>query len=549
VAVGQARYAVPSGAVFASPSGSDANAGTLAKPVRTITRALALVPSGGTVVLRAGTFHEQVTVSKNGVTIQNYPGEAVWLDGSSPVTSWVRHYQVWKVRGWSARFDASPSFTKGGKDGTSAGWQFVNSSYPMAAHPDMVFRDGSPMRQVRYKSQVAANSNTFWLDTATSTMYIGKSPVGHAMRGATLAKAISVRAADVTLRGFGVRRFGNSIWHIGAVTLEGARNRMSNMWVEQNATIGVGAITADATFDHVTIRRNGLLGIHAATSDRLRVLDSALTGNNTERFNTAPVSGGIKVGRLRTVTVANSNLSGNAGPGFWADQSVYDSRLFGNNIDGNTGAGIFLEISAVGTLVDNLVTRNKGNGVKVNNTSDVRIWNNTFVANNRNVNIVADSRLASNTSWGHDPRYPNDPTMTWVLGPVELANNVIGQLVSGNCLLCVEDYTFTRSAEQIGVESTANLYNRPGTSPQWTHVWSSGDTNPDVYTSLKRFQSATGQDGRSIGYDGSTAATTSGVLSSTARTAGNDAAVGLPSDLASAVGRASGTRWMGVWGR
>ena len=44
--VGAARYAVPAGAVFASPKGSDSNPGTVASPVKTITRALAVVGTG-----------------------------------------------------------------------------------------------------------------------------------------------------------------------------------------------------------------------------------------------------------------------------------------------------------------------------------------------------------------------------------------------------------------------------------------------------------------------------------------------------------------------
>lgn len=548
--IGSARYAVPSGAVYASPGGNDSWSGRAGAPVRTITRALQLVPAGGTVVLRTGLFHETVTVTKSGVTIQNYPGESVWLDGSVPVAGWTSYGSIWKRTGWTARFDSSPTFTKGAPDGTTAGWQFVNASYPMASHPDMVFRDGAPMRQVRYRSQVRSGTNTFFLDTATSTVYVGLRPTS-GMRGATIAKAISVRAPGVTLRGFGVRRFGNSVWHIGAITLEGTSDRMANMWVEQNASSGVAVVQTDASLDRVTIRRNGLMGVHADKADRLRITGSALTGNNTEHFNIAPATGGIKVTKTRTITITGSNLSGNRAPGFWADQSVYDMRLASNNIVGNTGAGIFLEISALAVVADNLITHNGGNGVKVNNTSNVRIWNNTIIDNSRQLNIVQDARLASNTSWGHDPRRPNpDPTMTWVLGPVEVRNNVLGLPGSGNCILCVEDYTHQRSAAQIGVTSASNIYNRTSSrSPQWTHVWSSGSTNPYVFTGLADFQRSTGQDRASVAYETSTAVTSAGSLTSAAALKGTTIATALPSDLATLTAHPAGSRQVGVWGR
>ncbi|KQZ90339.1 hypothetical protein ASD62_14630 [Phycicoccus sp. Root563] len=548
VGVGVAHYPVPSGSVFVSPSGNDAAAGTLSRPVRTIARGLALAPSGGTVVLRGGTYHESVTITRS-VTLQNYPHEAAWLDGSVPVSGWTKVGSVWRHSGWTPRFDASPTYTKGAPDGTAPGWQFVNAAYPMAAHPDMVFRNGVSQRQVKSLSLV--KEGTFYLDTKTSQLYVGSDPSGASMRGTDIAKAMSVRAPNVLIRGFGIRRFGNSVWHMGAVTLESPRIALANVVIDQMATTGVAAITSDILLNRVTVTNSGLLGVHAATADRFRVLYSRITGNNAERFNTAPVSGGIKVGRLRTITVADTTISDNYGHGFWADQSVYDMRLVRNNVVGNQGTGVFLEISSLAAVVDNLISNNTGNGIKVNNTSNVRIWNNTVVGNSRQLNIVQDSRLASNTSWGHDPRRPNpDPTMTWVLGPVQIRNNVIGLSKGGNCLTCVEDYTFKRSAAQIGVTSAGNIFNRTSTStPTWTHVWSSGKVNPYVYTALAPFQKSTGQDRSSVAYDTSAVVTLGGRLSSAAATKGAAIAVALPADLAALSGHPTGARKVGVWGR
>ncbi|GAA2737155.1 hypothetical protein GCM10009867_23250 [Pedococcus aerophilus] len=548
VAPGVARYPYPGGAIFVSPSGNDAAPGTSSRPVRTIARGIQLSPSRGTVVLRGGTYHESVTIFKT-VTLQSYPGEAVWLDGSVPISGWTKVGSVWRHNGWTPRFDSSPTYTKGAADGTAPGWGFVNPAFPMAAHPDMVFRDGVSQRQVKSLSLV--KPGTFYLDTATSQLYVGSDPSGAAMRGTDLAKALSVRAPDVLIRGFGIRRFGNSVWHMGAITLESPRNALANMVIDQMATTGVAAIASDIVLNQVSVLRSGLLGVHASTADRLRVLNSRLVGNNAERFNTAPVSGGIKVGRLRTITVSGTTISANWGHGFWADQSVYDTRLLHNNIESNQGTGVFLEISSLAVVVDNLIGRNTGNGIKVNNTSNVRIWNNTIVANHRELNIVADSRLASNTSWGHDPRRPDpDPTMTWVLGPVQVRNNVIGLARGGNCLTCVEDYTFRRSAEQIGVTTGGNIYNRPaGSTPTWTHVWSSGRTNPYVFTGLGSFQRATGQDRTSVSYEHGPVVTLSGKLTPGARTKGAAIAAPLPADLAKLSGLTAGSRRVGVWGR
>ena len=110
--VGSARYPVPSGAVFVSKSGSDWASGTLAAPLRTIQRAINIAPSGRTIVVRAGIYHESINIPSNRTfTIQAYPGEAVWLDGSSTVTGWVRSGSVWVKSGWTAAFNSTPGFT------------------------------------------------------------------------------------------------------------------------------------------------------------------------------------------------------------------------------------------------------------------------------------------------------------------------------------------------------------------------------------------------------------------------------------------------------
>ena len=74
--------------------------------------------------------------------------------------------------------------------------------------------------------------------------------------------------------------------------------------------------------------------------------------------------------------------------------------------------------------------------------------------------------------------------MTWINGPVEVRNNIIAG-TTGNCLLCVEDYSKQLTAEQMQVTALGNVYQRPTTSsPTWVAVWSTGAGNPKVFTTL-----------------------------------------------------------------
>jgi parallel beta-helix repeat protein len=337
------------------------------------------------------------------------------------------------------------------------------------------------------------------------------------------------------------------------VTVERPGVTLENVTVQDSATIGLGVTAADVTVRQATIERSGLLGIHAGTADRFRLLSSKVDGNNWERFNSAPVSGGFKAGRSRGILVSDSSISNNLGHGYWSDVSVYDTKILNSNLNGNAATGVFLEISARGTVANNLVMDNGAEGIKVNNTSDVLIYNNTVVRNARPLNIVQDPRTPANTSYGHDYRYPSDPEMDWQVGPVTVRNNVLGlPNDNANCVICVEDYTHTRTAAQMGVTSNGNVFNRATAGdPNWLAVWSRGstDANPAVYTTLTAYRSATGQDTSSLGYDGTVVVGSAGALATTAQGQASTVAEGIPSGIAVLVGQPSGAKRLGAWGR
>ena len=81
---------------YVSINGSDANAGTINAPFENINTALGKVVAGDTVLVRGGTYHEQLSFSKSGTSENNiivkaYPGEKPVIDGSNII-----------VAGWQA---------------------------------------------------------------------------------------------------------------------------------------------------------------------------------------------------------------------------------------------------------------------------------------------------------------------------------------------------------------------------------------------------------------------------------------------------------------
>lgn len=486
---------VPAGAIVVATNGNDANRGTADKPLRTMTQAVSMAGSGATIVLRKGTYHEAFrTPANKALTIRSWPGEAVWFDGSEVMTGFVKDGSRWRMGGWTVDFDNSPTYTRGAADKPDVDWSFINPAYPMAAHPDQVWIDGVVQRQVGSLGELAPGR--FFEDSKTQQLYLGSDPTGQEVRASTLGRALLAQGPDTTVSGLNFRRFSPSVPDMGAVVFTGERSKISNSVITEMATTGLAVINSDSSIRNVEVSYSGMLGIHAATADRL-VLDGVNSHhNNSERFNMAPVSGGFKFGLLRGLTIRNSSFNDNYGPGIWADESPYAMTIVDNEFKRNAGHGISLELSAKALVANNVISGNGGNGIKVNNTSEVEIVNNTFIGNGRSINIVQDPRTPENTSYGHNKARPKpDPTMPWVIGPVLVQGNVISHQTSGNCMLCVEDYSGRFTAEQLRVNATGNLYSqdRAG-SVQYFIVWSRGAGNPAVYHDLTSFRNATGQE-------------------------------------------------------
>jgi hypothetical protein len=459
--VGSQRYEVPVGAVVVAKTGDDAASGTPEAPVLTVRHALSIAPDGGTIVLRGGVYHESVVIERP-VTVQSWPGEQVWFDGSRRLTGWVADGDKWRLDGWDVDFDTSPTYVRGQADNDQKGWRFVNPDHPLAAHPDQVFVDGNALRQVA--SRDAVEHGSFFHDVDADQLFIGVDPSGRRVAASDLVRALAVRADGAVLRGFGVRRYAPSVPDMGSITLERPGIVMEHVEVADAATTGISVIARGVSLRNVHVIRSGMLGIHANQSDGL-VLDHVLSeNNNTELFNPAPVSGGLKVTRAVGILIESSVFRSNRGPGVWIDESTRDVKIVRTHVLDNAHHGISLEISATAVVVGSTIAGNDRSGIKINNTSDVQIWNNTIIDNAPSIYIAQDDRSHGDGSPGVDPRNPHDPAMTWLIGPVTIANNIIADPGREGCLLCVDDYTGERSPAEMQVTFEGNVYEQPSAS-------------------------------------------------------------------------------------
>ncbi len=426
--VGSATYPVPAGALFVAPSGSDSAAGSINSPLRTIATAVSRAAAGQTIVLRGGVYHEGgifISDAKIGLTIQAYPAEAVWMDGAVPVTNWVASGSVFKAGGWMAQFDHSASF----ETGSDAGG-FVNSAYPMAAWPDQLFVDGVQQQQVAANGSIGAGQ--FAVDYASHTLIMGSSPGGHTVEATNLANTFVVSAADVTMRGFGIRRYATSLPTSGTVYMARPGDTLQNMVFTDIAAQSISMYAGAMTVDHVTVLRSGLLGISGTQADGSTVTNSVVRYSNTEHFNPAPSAAAIKITCSRHIKIADNVLTDNTWvAGVWLDQSVVDFTITGNQLSGNGGGNmagnILAELSDTGIIANNTISGGD-TGVEIYDSGNIKVFNNTISGSSRgSVFLTQDERRETTPGIPHDPRQPvPDPTCPWLIRNVTISNNVFG---------------------------------------------------------------------------------------------------------------------------
>lgn len=542
-------YPVPAGAVVASPWGNDSAPGTVERPVKTVAAAIQKAADGGTVVMRAGRYHESVIVPPGRrLTIQPYPKEHAWFDGSKVVSGWKADGDAWRAP-WGVRFDRSPTYYRGAPDNTVEYWRFVGEEFPLAAHPEMLWIDGVAQRQVASRSQVRPGA--FFVDDATRSLILGADPTGRTVEASALQTAISLRAPGTMLRGIGVRRYGSAVPDQGVVTSYFPGMTLENVVVEDSGTGGIGFFAEKNTIRSSTIRRSGQLALQAGRADDLTIDRVLIESANNEGFNTAPAAGGIKVTSSRRIVFTNSRIVDTRGHAFWVDESVYDTRTVGNDIIGATGNGIYFELSAKGIIANNQIEGIGADGISLRNTNQVQVWNNTIRSRTRALDISQDYRKASNLSEpGHDTRLKlPDPTMTWIFGDIHVRNNVMEGGGDALILFGVQSYDHEYDASAQNITSNGNVFGwpAPDASPRWLVAWSRIGKDPSVYTDLGAFASARGQERTGHLRRGASVFDSAGRLDAQIANRSAVIAEGLPAQLAAVTGKPAGTRHLGAW--
>ncbi len=579
------NYPIPAGAIFMATNGNDNNSGTQASPVLTLNKAISLVPSGGTIVVRGGDYRDwynngsgSYAFATKSFTLQAYPHEQVWFDGADviPTTSWTSDGQGHWYMSWS-----TPSFCNGayydfpynnqskapsnltgtsGKTyssntGPCSHWdQYGNTeaNYPAAGDPQMLFINGQPMPEVDQLS--LATGGAFYYDWANKKIYISTNPSGNTVELASrpIALVLSATSGGYQIRGIGFKRYAtneyNNITEAAIYAGGGPNDVFENDVFTQMAAHGLGiGNSSGVVVNHDVFANNGFTGMtangHSSSggTDGLIIENSVINNNNTGHYglncSLSCAAAGIKLGHMVGFTVKNNIFENNAGHGIWCDTGCTNAVIVNNLVQNNTMSGIFYEVSDAGIIASNLTYNNGQYGIRVT-SADMKIYNNTDISSNSNGAIwIYDDARTPTSSPGSGPDTTN----------VQIVNNLLVNL--NNTVCAVESQGESNSGtntqpSQFYSAFDYNGYYRVNTGKKLMR-WNPYGVSETDYNSASAFYSGQGWDQHSLDYVGGSdpffVDLAGGNYQVRSSSAAYHSGTTIPSDVMAALGLSSGT--------
>ena len=386
-------YQVPNDAMhvyYIAPDGrADAPGATLAEPT-TLTSAIAKAVTGDALILRGGTYRTGGLQLNQGVTVQPYADEKPVLKGTLVADKWeAQGNGLWRTS-WSTLFPMKPQdWWRRSREGRKTPlWLFNN---------DMVFIDGKPLKAVGWDG--AVDTNSYLVDYDKGQIYIGTDPTHHLVEITAHDSALvrvtgEIHGKSSDHKGYTLRGLTFTQYAYRALEIEGKEPEGP----ADPATFGkevVGTTLEDVTIthcsrvagyfrgDHFTLRR---CLISDTSTEGIYVIDSAdclLEKNIFARNNVEEITGyypsAVKIFNQSYRAVCRDNLvieQPNSN-GIWYDVGNVDGVFINNWIEGCID-GFFFEISK-GAICAGNVFVNCDKGVRILNSSNVRVYQNTFV--------------------------------------------------------------------------------------------------------------------------------------------------------------------------
>jgi hypothetical protein len=412
-------YELPKAAhvYYVAPDGkADAPGTTLDQPT-TLESAISRVVTGDAIILRGGTYRTGGLMLNQGITLQPYVDEHPILKGTRVATEWeaVRN-DVWRTS-WKTLFPATP-----------LGWWRPNRRTPLHRfNNDMVFVDGEMLTSAGGEGELDPHS--YFIDYEKGQVYIGTDPTNRlveitAFDGAIVRTSKPVHGKTNDRKGPIIRGITFTQYAWRAIEIEGKRS-FGPTDEPTDEPIGLadpatyGKEVTGTTLENVTItfcsrvagyfRGDGLTIRQSLFSDTstegvyvIGSSDVLLERNIFRRNNVEEITGyypaAVKIFNQSHHVTCRDNLvlDHPNSNGIWYDVGNRDGVFINNWIDG-TDNGFFFEISK-GAICAGNVFVNCPTGIKVLNSCDVQVYQNTLV--NSSASFERDSRSAAGDHFG-----------------------------------------------------------------------------------------------------------------------------------------------------
>jgi hypothetical protein len=397
------RYEIPRAAhvYYVAPDGKADWPGTAREQPTTIEAAIERVVTGDAIVMRGGIYRTGGLVLNQGITIQPYANERPILKGTEVATKWqALRNNVWKTS-WTRLFPAAPqSWWRRDREGMRTPLHRFNN--------DMVFVDGELLKSAGWEGELDAHS--FYIDYKSGSVYLGVDPTNRlveitAFDSALVRTAAPVHGKTSDHKGPVIRGITFTQYAYRALEVEGKKHFTISdeatdepMGLSDPATFGkevMGTVLENVTITYCSrvagyFRGDGLVIRNSLISDTstegvyvIGSSDVLLERNIFRRNNMKPLTGyypaAVKIfNQTRRVTCRDNLVIDQPNSnGIWYDVGNHDAVFVNNWIEGAID-GFFFEISRGATVAGNVFVR-CDKGVRVLNSADVRVYNNTFV--------------------------------------------------------------------------------------------------------------------------------------------------------------------------
>lgn len=417
---------------FVAPDGKKENSGESLSEPTTIESAIEKVKTGDAIILRGGVYRTGNLVFNQGIIIQPYKDEQPIFKGTYVVTEWKNLGNgLWTTK-WSRLFPSKPAdWWMRDREGKKTPLHKFNN--------DMVFVNGKFLQSVGWEGEV--DENSFYIDYETGTVYIGVDPTNKlieitAFDGALIRTTKEVHGKISDKKGPKIRGIKFTQYAYRAIEIEGSEPEgladektfgkdvvgtlIENCEISFCSRVA-GYIRGDSlVLRHCKVSDTSTEGIYIISSNDVLLEKNIFTRNNIERI-TGYYPAAVKIFNQCHRVTCNDNLVIDLpySNGIWYDVGNVDG-IFINNWVENVGNnktelninqpwpsdnGFFFEISK-GVICAGNVFVNCDHGIWILNSSNAKIFNNTFINStaciSRNARVAAGDHFGWHASTGPD---------------------------------------------------------------------------------------------------------------------------------------------------